>query len=162
MLARIYSEDDLVIAEAIRAGLWDDLDAAELASVCSALVYEARRDDDPTPRLPSGRVRGSLGELSGLWATLKNAEHDAHVDFLREPDAGFAWASWRWARGEPLDQVLLDTGQAPGDFVRWMKQLIDLLDQIVDAAADGSVVGRTARTAVGSIRRGVVAYSGVT
>src|SRR3954447_13256020 len=161
MLARIYSEADLVIAEALRDGLWDDLDPAELASVCSALVYEARRDDDPSPRLPSGRVRAALSELSGLWASLKTAEHDAPLAFLREPDAGFAWASWRWARGEPLDQVLLDTGQAPGDFVRWMKQLIDLLDQIVDAAADGSAVGRTARSAVRSIRRGVVAYSGV-
>src|SRR3954471_24272677 len=160
-LARIYSEDDLVVAEALRSGVWDDLDAAELASVCSALVYEARRDDDPSPRLPSGRVRAALSELSRLWASLKGTERDAHLDFLREPDAGFAWASWRWARGEPLDQVLLDTGQAPGDFVRWMKQLIDLLDQIVDAAADGSVVGRRARSAVTSIRRGVIAYSGV-
>ena len=161
-LARIYSEADLVIAEALRTGMWDDLDAAELASVCSALVYEARRDDDPTPRLPSGRVRTALTDLSRLWASLKSAERDAHLDFLREPDAGFAWAAWRWARGEPLDQVLLDTGQAPGDFVRWMKQLIDLLDQIVDAAAPESSVGKTARIAVVAVRRGVVAYSGVT
>ncbi|HET6815737.1 MAG TPA: DEAD/DEAH box helicase [Mycobacteriales bacterium] len=160
-LARIYSEADLVIAEALRTGMWDDLDAAELASVCSSLVYEARRDDDPTPRLPSGRVRAALTELSRLWATLKTAEHDARLDFLREPDAGFAWASWRWARGEPLDQVLLDTGQAPGDFVRWMKQLIDLLDQVVDAAASESNVARNARAAVAAVRRGVVAYSGV-
>ncbi|HET7529876.1 MAG TPA: DEAD/DEAH box helicase [Mycobacteriales bacterium] len=160
-LARIYSEADLVIAEALRDGLWDDLDVAELAAVCSALVYEARRDDDPSPRLPSGRVRQALGELSRLWSSLKTAEHDAHVDFLREPDPGFAWAAWRWARGESLDQVLLDTGQAPGDFVRWMKQLVDLLDQIVDAAAEGSVVAGTARDAVKAVRRGVVAYSGV-
>jgi ATP-dependent RNA helicase HelY len=161
-LARIYSEADLVIAEALRTGMWEDLDPAELASVCSALVYEARRDDDPTPRLPSGRVRAALGELSRLWGSLKTTEHNAHVDFLREPDAGFAWASWRWARGEPLDQVLLDTAQAPGDFVRWMKQLVDLLDQIVDAAPPGSTVSATARSAVGAVRRGVVAYSGVT
>src|SRR5439155_2042065 len=129
--------------------------------VCSSLVYEARRDDDPSPRLPSGAVRSALAELSRLWGSLKNAEHDAHVDFLREPDAGFAWAAWRWARGDTLGQVLLDTGQASGDFVRWMKQLIDLLDQIVDAA-EGSGVAATARRAVAAVRRGVVAYSGVT
>ena len=161
-LARIYSEADIVIAEALRSGVWDELDPAELASVCSALVYEARRDDDPTPRLPPGRVRTALTDLSRLWASLKATERDAHLDFLREPDAGFAWAAWRWARGEGLDQVLLDTGQAPGDFVRWMKQLIDLLDQIVDAAPPESQVARTARRAVDAVRRGVVAYSGVT
>ena len=160
-LARIYSEADLVIAEALRDGMWDELDAPELASLCSALVYEARRDDDPTPRLPSGRVREALNSLSRLWASLKATERDAHLDFLREPDAGFAWAAYRWARGDSLDQVLLDTGQAPGDFVRWMKQLIDLLDQIVDAAAPESSVSRTARNAVNAVRRGVVAYSGV-
>jgi ATP-dependent RNA helicase HelY len=160
-LARIYSEADLVIAEALRDGMWDDLDPPELASVCSALVYEARRDDDPTPRLPSGRVREALNALSRLWASLKATEREAHLEFLREPDAGFAWAAYRWARGDALDQVLLDTAQAPGDFVRWMKQLIDLLDQIVDAAAPGSNVSRTARNAVAAVRRGVVAYSGV-
>jgi len=161
MLARLYSEDDLVIAEALRAGTWDDLDAAELSAVCSALVYEARRDDDPSPRVPPGKVRAALADLQRLWASLRNAERDAHVEFLREPDLGFAWAAWRWARNEPLDQVLLDTGIAPGDFVRWMKQLIDLLDQLEDAAPEGSPVGGTARQAVRTLRRGVVAYSGV-
>jgi ATP-dependent RNA helicase HelY len=160
VLARLYSDSDLVIAESLRGGDWDDLDAPELAAVCSALVYEARRDDAPAPRLPPGRVRGSLERLARQWGELRDVEHDARVDFLREPDAGFAWSAWRWARGDALDQVLIDTEQAPGDFVRWMKQLIDLLDQIVDAA-EGSPVARTAQSAVRALRRGVVAYSAV-
>ena len=76
---------------------------------CSALVYEARRDDDPSPRLPPGRVRGAIDDLTRLWASLEQAEHDAPLDFLREPDLGFAWVAWRWAKGDPLDAVLLDT-----------------------------------------------------
>jgi ATP-dependent RNA helicase HelY len=42
-----------------------------------------------------------------------------------------------------------------------MKQLIDLLDQVADAAGDGSPVRATASEAVRMLRRGVVAYSGV-
>jgi ATP-dependent RNA helicase HelY len=160
-LARIYSESDLLIAESLRAGDWDHLDVAELASVCSTLVYEARRDDDASPRLPPGNVRAAVNELGRLWSGLREREQDARVDFLREPDLGFAWVAWRWAKGAPLDQVLDDAGQAPGDFVRWMKQLIDLLDQVGDAAPEGSPVRRTAADAVKAIRRGVVAYSGV-
>jgi ATP-dependent RNA helicase HelY len=160
-LARIYSESDLVVAEALRAGLWDTLDAAELAAVVSALVYEARRDDEPTPRVPPGAVRAALGDLVRLWGRLRDAEADAHLDFLDEPDLGFAWPTWRWARGDELDEVLLDASQAPGDFVRWMKQLIDLLDQIGDAAAETSPVRRTAQQAVQRLRRGIVAYSSV-
>src|SRR5439155_12295798 len=108
VLSRIYSESDLLIAEALREGMWDALDAKELAAVVSTLVYEARRDDDPSPRLPPGGVRGAVDELTRLWAALELAEHDAHVDFLREPDLGFAWVAWRWAKGDPLDAVLLD------------------------------------------------------
>jgi ATP-dependent RNA helicase HelY len=57
--------------------------------------------------------------------------------------------------------VLLDAELAPGDFVRWVKQLIDLLDQVGDAAPDRSAVRRTATRAVTALRRGVVAYSAV-
>jgi len=161
VLARIYSESDLLIAETLRDGQWDSLDAKELAAVVSTLVYEARRDDDPSPRLPPGAVRRAIEDLTRLWADLEQAEHDARVDFLREPDLGFAWVAWRWAKGDPLDAVLLDASQAPGDFVRWMKQLVDLLDQISDAAPEGSPVRATATRAVSALRRGVVAYSGV-
>jgi len=161
MLARIYSESDLVIAETLRDGRWAQLSAAELAAVCSALVYEARRDDAPPPRLPPGAVRGALTDLTRLWVQLRNAERDAHLEFLREPDPGFAWAAWRWAQGADLDEVLEAADMAAGDFVRWMKQLVDLLDQIVDAAPESSPVRTTAVQAVKAIRRGVVAYSGL-
>jgi ATP-dependent RNA helicase HelY len=161
-LARLYSESDLVVAESLRTGAWDDLDPAELASVVSSLVYEARRDDDPAPKLPPGRCRDALNALSSCWAQLSQVETDVGLDFLRAPDLGFAWLAWRWAKGHPLDAVLLDTALAPGDFVRWVKQLIDLLDQIVVAAPDESPVRATARRSVTALRRGVVAYSALT
>jgi ATP-dependent RNA helicase HelY len=158
-LARLYSDADLLVAESVRDGDWDSLTAPELASVVSALVYEARRDDDPAPRLPSGRVREALTELSHRRDRLHAEEAAAGLDLLRETDPGFAWASWRWASGHPLDAVLRDGTMAPGDFVRWVKQLIDLLDQIAVAAPDASPVRATARKAVDALRRGVVAYS---
>ncbi|HVY11403.1 MAG TPA: DEAD/DEAH box helicase [Mycobacteriales bacterium] len=161
VLARIYSESDLVVAEAVRDGAWDSLDAAELAAVVSALTYESRRDDEPSPRLPPGNCREALQDLERRWDTLRGVESDAGLSFLREPQLGFAWLAWRWAKGHSLDAVLQDTRMAPGDFVRWIKQLLDLLDQIVQAAPDGAKVGKTAREAVTKLRRGVVAYSPV-
>jgi ATP-dependent RNA helicase HelY len=161
-LARLYSESDLVVAESLRTGAWDALDPAELASVVSSLVYEARRDDDPAPKLPPGRCRDALAALVTCWQQLSEVESDVGLDFLREPDLGFAWVAWRWAKGHPLDSVLLDTTMAPGDFVRCVKQLIDLLDQVSVAAAEDSPVRTTARASVTALRRGVVAYSGLT
>jgi ATP-dependent RNA helicase HelY len=159
-LARLYAESDLLVAEALRDRAWDELDPPELAAVVSSLVYESRRDDEPAPKLPPGRSRSALEALSRRWDTLRGVESDAGLSFLREPEPGFAWLAWRWAKGHSLDAILRDTSLAPGDFVRWMKQLIDLLDQIGDAGGE-SRVSTTARSAVASLRRGVVAYSGM-
>ena len=157
-LMRIYSESDLVAAEALRLGLWDDLTPAELASVLSVLVFEARRADDVVPRVPAGKVAGVVDEMWRLWRELAAVERDHRLDFLREPDRGFAWAAYRWASGDDLDDVLNGTTLAAGDFVRWVKQLIDLAGQVADAAGDVPL-RRTARQTVALLRRGVVAYS---
>ena len=52
------------------------------------------------------------------------------------PDAAFFPLAHAWAAGDRLDHVLGDEGLTGGDFVRTIKQLVDLLRQIGDAAAD--------------------------
>jgi len=160
-LMRIYTDMDLVAAESLRHDLWVDLSPSELAAALSALVFESRRADDASaPRLPGGRVRDVLGEMVSLWADLDALEREHKLDFLREPDLGFAWAAYRWAEGASLDDVLTETDLAAGDFVRWVKQLLDVADQVADAAGD-TRLRKTARKASDALRRGVVAYSSV-
>ncbi|MCW2796189.1 DEAD/DEAH box helicase [Nocardioides sp.] len=161
-LQRIYSDMDLVAAESLRLGLWDDLSASELAAALSVLVFEARRPDDASsPRLPGGRVKDVIGEMVRLWGELDALEREHKLDYLRPPDLGFAWASYRWAEGDELDDVLGVTELAAGDFVRWMKQLLDLAGQVADASG-GTPLRETARDVVRRLRRGVVAYSSLT
>jgi ATP-dependent RNA helicase HelY len=160
MLAGIYSELDLLSAECLRRGVWDSLDEAELAACVSALTYEPRRAEDAElPRLPSGRAATALGAMTRLWGELDGIEKKHKLSFLRPPDAGFAARAHAWASGEPLEQ-LLDDDMTPGDFVRAVKQLIDLLDQIREAASDTDLA-TTARSAIAALRRGVVAYSSI-
>ncbi|MBE7190425.1 MAG: RNA helicase, partial [Jatrophihabitans endophyticus] len=166
-LARIWSESDLVAAECLRAGAWDGLDAAELAAVVSTLVYEPRRDEPLVDQLPTPGVRDALAATVRVWADLADDENQRGLRTSREPQAGFAWAAYRWARQEKLDRVLAaanrhGTQLSAGDFIRWCKQVLDLLDQL--AAAPGPSGGRspvaaTARAAVNAIRHGVVAQS---
>ena len=87
-------------------------------------------------------------------------EKQHRLDFTRAPDLGFAWATYRWAEGDDLDAVLGTTDLAAGDFVRWMKQVLDLAGQVADAAGDAPLRG-VARDVVRALRRGVVAYSAV-
>jgi ATP-dependent RNA helicase HelY len=161
-LSRIWSESDLLIAECLRAGVWWELDASELAAVCSAVVYEARREETIAPKLPGGRVQLALTETHRLWGALSEAEADRDLPTTREPDLGFAWASYRWAKGDPLDRVLNSIAahgpeMPAGDFVRWMRQLLDLLEQLSRADAIPPGIRTTAAAAVAAIRRGVVA-----
>jgi ATP-dependent RNA helicase HelY len=159
-LAALYTELDLLAAECLRRGSWAGLGPADLAACVSALTFETRRPDDAGPvRLPHGRSREVLADMNGIWSELSAVEDGQHLSFLREPDAGFAWTVHAWARGTELDKLVGEELTA-GDFVRAMKQLIDLLGQLA-AAAGGGELRRAARSAVDSLRRGVVAYSSV-
>jgi ATP-dependent RNA helicase HelY len=159
-LGDLYSELDLLAAECVRRGLWDGLDPAELAACVSVLTFESRQSDDDAPaRVPGGPVRDVIGSMVSVWGELDELEKEHRLSFMRPPELGFAWAAHAWARGKPLEKVL-DT-LTPGDFVRAVKQLIDLLGQIAVAAGRGSPLAATAHAAADALRRGVVAYSSV-
>ncbi|MQA78955.1 MAG: DEAD/DEAH box helicase [Streptosporangiales bacterium] len=162
-LGRLYAELDLLTSECLREGLWTSLSPADLAACVSTLVFESRQSDDAaSPRLPPGDVRATLGAMVRLWGELEEVEGEHGVSFQREPDLGFCWATYRWASGARLDTVLDETGLAPGDFVRWSKQVLDLLGQVADATRGGDdTVHDAARAAVGAMHRGVVAYTSV-
>ncbi|WP_370248490.1 DEAD/DEAH box helicase [Nocardioides sp.] len=159
-LMRLYSELDLLAAEALRRGLWEGLAASGLAAVLSSLVHEARRPDDVGPRVPGGRTGQALEATRRLWSELDAVEKEHHLDFLRAPDAGFAHMAFRWCEGDDLDDVLRGGDLAAGDFVRRMKQLIDLAGQVAEAAG-ASPLRVVARQVVTRCKRGIVAYSGL-
>ena len=155
ILAKIYGETDLLIAEMIRTGAFDSLNAQEIVSVLSALVYEARRDE--TPKIPHGEVQKALGELTLLWKRIHEDEKDLGLEPMREPDLGFCMASYRWASGHSLSAILKGTELTVGDFVRSIKQIIDLLRQIASASPH---LEKVARDALDQIDRGIISYAG--
>lgn len=167
LLARIYSESDLLVAECLRTGAWKGLRPAELAAVVSAVLYESRGSDGPGPpqnaELPSQGVRQALHRTRRLSAQLRADEQRHRITPSREPDDGFVGPLYRWASRGDLAAALAaaDTDGvgsvlSAGDFVRWCRQVLDLLDQIRNAAPQPGV-RVTAKSAIDTIRRGVVA-----
>ena len=157
-LAGIWGESDLLTVECVRAGIWTSLGPADLAGAVSCLVYEARRDDEPTGVLPSAGLKSAVAGIQGAWAGLVETEAEAGVATTREPHAGFAAAAHRWASGATLSRALESAdGEArtAGDFVRWCRQVIDLLEQIA-RVVDDPTLAATARRAATALRRGVV------
>ncbi|WP_416382102.1 DEAD/DEAH box helicase [Nocardia higoensis] len=161
-LARIYAESDLVVAECLRRGVWRGLGPAELAAVVSILVYESRQEGGYLgPAGPTQPVKRAVGATIDIWSELRGDEARHKLPPTREPDLGFVTGVHLWARGDGLAEALLAGGDqgtplSAGDFVRWCRQVIDLLDQIHNTA-DDTEVASTAAKAVRAIRRGVVA-----
>jgi ATP-dependent RNA helicase HelY len=179
-LARIYHEADLLVAETLGGGVLRDTEPAVLAGVLSAVVFEPRR----ARRLPGhgyahrrerrrGRLQDRLGDARaadlawrcaavGAMAERLQAVEETHlVPKTRLPAPGLATAVASWVRGAPFATALgvagRDAGEmAPGDFVRTMKSVADLAQQVSYTATDPGIAA-AAREAVGCLLRGVVA-----
>ncbi|MEP6623455.1 MAG: DEAD/DEAH box helicase, partial [Acidimicrobiia bacterium] len=165
MLARMYSESDLLIAEALRRGVFDELDPAELASLMSCFTYERRGPDSGQPIAPpvwpTSRVSQRARSLDQAWRELHGLEQHHGLPETRRPDPGLTDAMHAWATGESLADVLDEDDELTGgDFVRHVKQVVDLLRQLGDAAPSPET-RVIANQAADACFRGVVAASSV-
>lgn len=169
LLRHLYSELDLVLAQAIEAGAFDGLNACELASVVASLVFEARRGSGGEPRRYPGGIQGNVAvcaaQLKGIYASIVMLCEDHMLEEPRQLDFGITDIVYEWAQGESLSQVLHGTELTGGDFVRNCKRLADVLQQIAVSgpylAERAETLPAIARQAYDRINRGIVAYSGV-
>ena len=169
LLRHLYSELDVVLAQAIATGALDLLPPAGLAAVLSSMVYEARRGGGGEPRYYPGSVHGPIavaaGELKAIRDQVNVMCEDHGLDPLPDVDPGILDIMYEWADGRDLADVLRGSDLTGGDFVRNAKRLVDILHQIASAEpyiGDGHAdLAHRARLAADQVNRGVVAYSGV-
>jgi len=156
-LTRIYGELDLVTAECVRGGVFDDLTVPQLAAVLSTLVFESRAADGRRlSRMPDRPSEAAQSRLRQVWREVGLVERDHRVERGPEPDIGFAEAAYAWASGESLGEVVENHHLTAGDFVRWVRQVIDAAAQLTDAVGSGPLRD-TCRGVVSAMRRGVIA-----
>ncbi|MGO4120905.1 DEAD/DEAH box helicase [Arthrobacter sp. YAF16] len=161
-LRRIYGEKDLLISQSLRMGAFSDLDAAEIAALASVLVYQAKREDRGLrPKMPSVSLESAVDTVVREWSALEDVEEANKLPLTGEPELGLVWPIFKWAKGRHLQEVLSGTDLAAGDFVRWVKQVIDLLDQLAKIPGLDPRVARLCGDAITLVKRGVVAYSAV-
>ncbi len=152
----VYNELDLLLAESIRAGAFMGLSAAELAALASVFVYDPRGSGEAFIS-PTRSFEERWKVIEAKWRGLVEEEQARGLKATRAPEAGYAETVFLWASGSTLEEVLEDEGVAAGDFVRNLRQVLDLLRQIRDgfpALAD------LARQAIRDTDRGVVAAGG--
>ncbi|CAM2794474.1 RNA helicase [Actinomyces slackii] len=168
MLARIYAERDLLIAECLRTGIWRDLDSAQLAGALSACVYEPRAAAQPSglPVAPGSALGASLRAQIGVARRINEREALARLEPSSGAEPALAGAIQAWCQGAALSEVLEEGDLSAGDFVRWCRQLLDVVGQIASLPARGAdqpdgLASLTLRAAEAAqdIDRGVVAWS---
>jgi ATP-dependent RNA helicase HelY len=159
VLARTFHESDLLVAEAVRRGLLDGLRPAEMAALASVFVYEHRSPDaPPAPWFPSPDVRTRWQRIERLSEQLGAAEFAAGLVPHRPPEPTFVATAFAWAAGERFADVVAEEELSGGDFVRNVRQLIDLLRQLATVAPERATRA-TASDAADALFRGVVSAS---
>ena len=160
-LAGFFHESDLLVVEALRQGHLDGLAPAELAGLASVFAYEHRSPEPPpAPWFPSREVRKRWEAIESLAGELRAIEEEAGLGGTRVPDPTFVAVAYAWAAGESFAAVVEEEELSGGDFVRTMKQLIDLLRQLA-LLAPTEATRATALEATERLFRGVVAASTV-
>ena len=161
ILARVFHESDLLVTEAMRAGLLDGLDAPTLAGLVSTFVYEHRAPDEPpAPWFPNRDVRDRYGDIERLSVDIAFLEQHHGLAVHRPPEPSFFAVAYAWVAGESFAEVVAEEELTGGDFVRAVKQLTDLLGQIATVSPDAATRA-TARRAADACFRGVVADASV-
>ena len=179
LLRSIYHECDLLIAESITSGVFEDLEPAQLAGLLSCFVFESKRAsrvpnaakqvttkkkkslNDRLGKERRGSIAERLNEIRVTAATIREVEDRFGVPHAKEPDGKFATTIAAWARGASLGTVLdvadVEIGQtSPGDFVRNAKQVADLCEQVA-RMSHLTKVAEVASQARDAVLRSVVA-----
>lgn len=169
LLRRLYSDQDLVLAQAMCTGSLDGLTPSELAAVVSGLVYQSRRSGGGEPRYYPGGAEGTIAHatanLRAIYGAVNTLCMDSGLASLPPLDFGLCDIMYAWAEGSNLAEILRGTELTGGDFVRNTKRLADVLQQISSAQEvmdfTHSDLSQVARESQRLINRGIVAYSGV-
>lgn len=158
LLAGVHTSQDLLVAECLRHRVWRGLDPAGLAAVIAMIVAHPRSES--AVREPSDdTLRAALAETERVAVDVATVEDGHQLPTTPDLDAGLSPVLHHWVSGGALSSILAASWQegvelTAGDFVRSARLVLDVLAQVGQVA--GPDLARTARSAVGSLRRGVV------
>ncbi len=164
LIAGLRHDNELLVAEAVDRGIFADVNVAEAAALCSALLEESRSGD---PNIARGflrarpRLRRKLEQLMPVADTVAAAQRAHHLAIPVGVNTGFAPAVFRWTSGDDDWAGIVETsfGGHEGDLIRAMRRLIDLLRQLAESAEVGAEASRLLAQAARGVDRGIVLES---
>ena len=158
-LRRIYGERDLFTSLVLQDPAMDGLTPEEWAAVAALLVYQGKGETEPgLVPMPTPRLARVAEAAERIEERLRTDEAQARLEPTPRTDPGLVAPMHRWVRGATLRRTLEGADLAAGDFVRWARQVIDVLGQLANVPGD-TRRSRACRRAADLVSRGVVATS---
>ena len=164
LIAGLRHDNELLVAEIVAHGAFNDVSGAEAAAICSALLEEARSGDPGTARVflrKRPKLKKKLEQLMRVADTVHEAQRARHLRVPVSVQAGFMPAVFRWASGEDDWSGIIEEsfGGYEGDLIRAMRRLIDLLRQLADSDEVPAETRRLLTHVARTIDRGIVLES---
>jgi len=164
LIAEIRHDNELLVAEGVSHGVFNDVSGPEAAAICSALIEEARSGDPALARTfmkKRTKLKRKLDLLMRVADTVHEAQRARHLRIPIAVHAGFMPAVYRWASGEDDWSAIVEEafGGHEGDLIRAMRRLIDLLRQLADSPEVPAETARVMTHASRVIDRGIVLES---
>lgn len=132
LLRSIFHPSGILLVDMLLMGVLDELNAAELAEVCSWFTYDNDR------RLNNRNVLNSklVQVRRDLWSIVQSVhriEEQAQLPLSPTIVLEFHGIALSWARGMSLSGLLRRIEMAEGDLLMLLNQTIDLLQQLQTA-----------------------------
>ena len=164
LIAGLRHDNELLVAEGVAHGIFNDVSGPEAAAVCSALIEEARSGDPALARAfmkKRPKLKRKLDQLMRVADTVHEAQRARHLRIPVAVHSGFMPAVFRWASGEDDWSAIVEEsfGGHEGDLIRAMRRLIDLLRQLADSPEVPAETARLVAHVSRVIDRGIVLES---
>jgi len=157
LLTRVFHESDLLVTEVLSHGILVGLSVGDLAAVLSSITFDPRGRPEESTSWMNDTVRSRFKRIEKLSKKIQGLERQHGMTTHRSPDGGLHREVAAWSKGTSLSRIL-DPDITPGDFVRHVRQVIDLARQIATVSTDQSL-SDAASLVASSLDRGLVAAS---
>lgn len=159
MLQSVYNERDLLVVECLRRGVFDHLSVPDLAGALSVCLAE-NRTGGLSRLIPAEASRGlasSLEAMARLNFEISSLQQEHYLDVYPPLETDLLTGVVAWAKDRSLGECLELSAMSAGDFVRAIRQVIDLADQLRKLDLDPALHANI-RAVITKLKRGVVTW----
>jgi superfamily II RNA helicase len=136
-LREIVAPSGIVLSEMYARGVFDDLDAAEMAEVISWFANDQDRRRFNRFRLDR-RLYSIRRTAEDVFHQVSQAEEDEGINLAQGPSRWFHGVAYAWCTGASVEEIASRVELGEGDIVSVLNKTVDLLDQFEGMLAQHS------------------------